>query len=145
MAEIISINLEINYLHISFSGPYERLRKIDAHARKILEASNKRKCSNLLLDFSETSSLDEITTIEEHDLAEFIQKIITHEYRVAIVFPKLSNNPGVMIGKHLENVAVNRGAALRVFYQLSDAVSWIARTDNSSREEITDAQTKKSK
>lgn len=141
MATISSITAKTNYLHVAFGGTYDHLRNLDDLAEQILRATNTHACRRLLLDLTKTSGLDEISTIEEHTLAEFVQKIFAYSFRVAFLFPKLSTNPGTMIGAHLENVAVNRGVQLRVFWQLEDAVSWITRTDDHSKEVLSHEET----
>lgn len=137
MAEISSIIPTANYLHVSFTGPYEHLRKIETLGNTIIQSSKEHDCRNLLLDFKQTVGLGEISTIEEHDIAEFTRRIVKHSFRIAFLFPKLSNNPGIMIGKHLENVAINRGVVLKVFWQLDDAVSWITSFGTSIKESVT--------
>lgn len=125
MAEISSMTVESNYIHVHFSGTYEHLRRVDEIAREILQTCENNDRHRMLLDFSNTMGIHEINTIEEHELAEFIQNVLTPSYRVAMLFPDHSVQPAWKTGMHLENVAVNRGVTLRVFWKLADAIAWI--------------------
>ncbi len=122
MIKISGIRKEANYLILHFTGNYEIPQRIEL-APGILEASKQHDCHNLLFDYLAVEDLSRISLTAEHMAAKDIAKIYGANYRIAIALPE-RDNP---IGKHHENVAVNRGAQVYITATLEDAKTWLSK------------------
>ncbi len=126
MATISTITPRNGYLHVYFEGQAARIgtgieRALAGHRDKVVAACREHQCRKVLLDL--TALRGKITVLEEHLAARIIVKEWPPGTQVAMVSsPEYLANEG----KHLERVAQNRGAALRLFNCFDDAEAWLA-------------------
>lgn len=127
MAEISEISLEPGYLCFRFSGIHEHLRRKDEHSETILKTCQNFECSNVLLDYREVTGIEGFSTFQEHELGNFLPQVLKPNFRIVILVNRPPGESVIKIGKHLENVAVNRGAQLKVAWELDEAVGWLTQ------------------
>ena len=125
MASISSVLMEDGYLYIRFEGAAKNLqtgmeRALDEHRNKIVSLCREHACRKILLDL--TAIEGTIGMLEEHLAACVIIKRWPPGTHVAMV---PAPNYFASGGKHLEQVANNRGAAIRLFGNLEEARTWL--------------------
>ena len=118
--ELKKISLRDHYLHCYFEGHFENLIKMIENTQRIFKAYRETNCPNALLDFSRISG--KIGIFAEHFLGEHIAHVIPLKARIAVLAPPYMKDTA---SGHLENVATNRAARLRVFWELEDAIEWL--------------------
>jgi hypothetical protein len=118
--ELKKISLREHYLHCYFEGHFGSLAKMIQNTQLILKAYRKTNCPNAMLDFSRISG--KIGIVAEHILGQHIARVIPPKASIAVLAPPYMKDTA---SGHLENVAINSGARLRVFWELEDAIEWL--------------------
>ncbi len=129
MSDISEVIVKPGYLHFRFTGPYEHMRKIDQYAKIVRQAIEEHHCECVLFDMREVTGMEEATFIEGHEAGQSFAETLGHRVRATTLFPKTSGPPNYPLGRHMENVAVNRGMQYRVFWDLEEAVAWLTHSD----------------
>jgi hypothetical protein len=115
----IQISFEVfdEYLKICLSGenPFAEIDEIIATIKRLSDENNRAK---ILLDTMNVSGLSEM---EKYFVGEQGAKILGHKLKSAIV------SQPEKINRFMENVAVNRGARLRVFGSEQEALNWLLK------------------
>ena len=118
--ELKEVSLRDHYLDCHFEGRFGNLTKMFENTRCILKAYRDTKCPNALLDFSAISG--RIGILAEHFLGQHIAHVIPPSARIAVLAPPYMKDTA---SGHLENVARNRAARLRVFWEREEAIRWL--------------------
>ena len=125
MATISAVTPEKGYIYVRFEGEAARLctgieRALAHHRTKVIKACKDNSLRSVLLDL--TGLKGSITVLEEHLTARIIVQQWPPGSQVAMVAPPeyLTDK-----GEHLERVAQNRGAALRIFESVELAKAWL--------------------
>ena len=111
---------EPSHLHARFTGSHSRenvLRFLEeAHDEGV-----RRKCSSLLLEIASTG-----TNLDSSSIYHVVSERSRHgtRFRRIAYVDTSDRNPERM--KFAENVAINRGANVRLFRDLEEARAWIA-------------------
>ena len=125
MATISAITQENEYVYVRFEGLAARRgtgieRALVRHQTKVFKVCRQNNLRSVLLDL--TALKGSVTVLEEHLVAQVIVQHWPPGSQVAMVTaPEYLANKG----KHLERVAQNRGASLRLFDTIEDAKSWL--------------------
>ncbi len=125
MASISAVLMENGYLYIRFQGAAKSLhtgmeRALEDHRDKVVGLCREYACQKVLLDLTAVEGT--IGMLEEHLAACVIIKEWPPGAHVALVPAPTYFASG---GKHLERVASNRGAAIRLFKSIEDAKTWL--------------------
>ncbi len=115
-----------DYLHLICKGPYNP-SEIPALVHQVIEACEKSKPSNFLLDFlsvqGELSTMDRFLLSSNFAL-KYLSGRMTGKFP-SCVFAVVGTPPLLDPKKFGETVAVNRGVHVRNFGEIREALDWL--------------------
>ena len=85
----------------------------------MVNACIKANCTKALFDCRPMTG--DLSTMDRFDIAEYGSSAIERAIKIAM----LGRDDQLLPDKFFENVAVNRGLALRLFYDIDEAISWL--------------------
>lgn len=111
------IEARSHYLYYGLRGTYLGLAQAIEIFVEIAELAEQHKRSRILFDITGVKQIPPV--MDRYDLGEQAAKIWGHHLKIALV-----TRPKEITG-FFENVAVNRGAVLKVTSTIKDAESWL--------------------
>ncbi len=105
-----------NYLSVKYSEPYQ-LESFIALIKEVAETCRAQNCTNVLVDARRMPG--KIGTMDRFQVGVAGAEAFRGLAKVAVVYRKEEMN------WFAETVGVNRGARVRVFSDLSQAVNWL--------------------
>ncbi len=119
MAIKYSTKIQDDVLVVTSKGFDENLEEVKQFNMKLLEKAMTSGCSKVISD--ERQLEYRISTIDTHELAEFVSQNVPFIARVAIV-----PDPQFMAdAKFYEDTIVNRGLRVKIFEKIEDAFEWM--------------------
>ena len=126
MPQDIHIESKEGYLHVEVFGVFD-CTKAKEFVRQILNACHQHAVWKIFVDIRNIKG--PIPTMSRFELAEFLASEQTVPVRMAV----LESQVQVPNDRFFENVAVNRGAIVKVSTELGEAFEWLEiRSGNSS-------------
>jgi hypothetical protein len=114
-----TIRAEGDLLRVTASGADDSLEEVLAYGKSVVDAASKQGSRRILCDERELEY--RLGTLDTYAAAEAITQYAPRVVKTAIVCgPKSAPE-----GKFWEDVAVNRGLAVRVFQDLQAALAWL--------------------
>jgi hypothetical protein len=118
MPQHIHIELRKGYLHVDVSGEFN-LAKAKEFIHQIMRASHQHSVWKIFIDIRKIEG--PIPNMARFELARLLAAGLTTSIRLAV----LESAGQVPDDKFFENVAVNRGAMVKVTTDLEEAVEWL--------------------
>jgi hypothetical protein len=115
------VEIRSDYIYISTTGNYLKTPQAIEIIKEIFELSLKHEVTKFILDISQMKRIPPVQ--ERYELGEIAAKVWGHTLRVAII-----SKPSDISG-FFENVAVNRGASVKVLPSLKEAEEWLSETN----------------
>jgi hypothetical protein len=126
MAIELKIEPQSGYLRITFEGHFEP-PLIDEVTSRVIENGVKHQSSKMLLDFRQVDG--EMSTMDRYNTASVFAKKYLDEKLAGKIptcrFAFVGNHPLVDPKKFGETVATNRGINIKVFTEMTEALSWL--------------------
>lgn len=111
------VEIRPDYIYFSVSGSFKLAEEAAEVIREVKELSDNHHVFKIVLDITQMNRTPIVR--DRFELGEYAAKIWGHQLKVAIV-----NKPSNITG-FFENVAVNRGADIRVLPTLAQAEAWL--------------------
>ena len=127
MLEGLEVKEERGYLHITFSGTFS-LSAAKRCVDEMVEASEERRCSNIMFDCRPMTG--DMPIIERFEVGVYGSKTIPRNIRVAMLGREDQLLPDDFFGK----VSRNRGLILKVFSDIGEAIKWLTESTSASSE-----------
>jgi hypothetical protein len=106
-----------NYLQIKYYG-YNNVEIFFNSLEKAFKICKEKNYPNLVLDILNVD-FGKITFTDKYDAGEKIAELFSYPRKVAVLAPKKFHD------RLAENVATNRGANIKAFHDINDAIKWI--------------------
>ena len=118
MAYEISFDEKNEILSLSHFGDYD-MQELGEGRAKVTDELKQRKTTRLLVDTSNVNH--DMSTLNHFEFTSSNVKFIPVGVAIALVInPKFQSD-----GKFVENVAVNRGINMKVFFDRNTAIHWL--------------------
>jgi hypothetical protein len=108
-----------NYIEIRLSGHYDGQSRRHEIVRGITDACRTHHCFKVLVDNSEVVYQTDV--LVEHLLGEALASAVSDQIKIAFIASRTT----LPHETHFENVVVNRGRTLRVFWNQDQALTWL--------------------
>lgn len=106
------------YMYIEFTGRFS-INAAKSAVDAMVNACIKANCTKALFDCRPMTG--DLSTMDRFDIAQYGSSAIERTIKIAM----LGRDDQLLPDKFFENVAVNRGLALRLFYDIDEAISWL--------------------